>query len=306
MKESISYTFLLNIVIVFIFTCFAIIMGVLSYYKAFKANSIILNEIEKYEGYNCLAKDSINTKLQTIGYQTPFTVSCNSSDGKCEASERGYKVVSYNLDFEGKLVYPDEQMNSVYICDTNGCATNKHYRYGVYTYMYVDLPVISHLLKVTIFSKSSIMYDFRNYYVGTESVTDAEESFEFLYEKDLINDKSKNINNRLYVRELIKKDIREEDVDPNHVIGDMLLSAYAARSTNHSPYKAIQEVLKRYDYVGSNEYDYRNDAKVERLLQDRYVNAVTAGQMMEDGLNYGIYRRKCGYIFDYSKINIGG
>ena len=68
MKESISYTFLLNIVIVFVFTCFAIVMGVLSYYKAFKVNNIITNSIEKYEGFNNLSRNDINLKLNSIGY----------------------------------------------------------------------------------------------------------------------------------------------------------------------------------------------------------------------------------------------
>ena len=68
MKESISYTFVLNIVIMFIFICAAVIMGIFSYFRAYKANTIIINEIEKYEGYNCLSAQTIAQKLSTISY----------------------------------------------------------------------------------------------------------------------------------------------------------------------------------------------------------------------------------------------
>ena len=74
MKESISYTFVLNIIIIFIFICFAIIMGIFSYYRAFKANTIIINSIERNEGYNCISAQEAGQKLNNIGYSTPFNV----------------------------------------------------------------------------------------------------------------------------------------------------------------------------------------------------------------------------------------
>lgn len=216
MKESISYSFLLNIIILFIFVCVAIIMGIFSYYKAFRANTIISETIEKYEGFNCVSKEEIARKLGGLGYNTPFNVQCKSSDGNCETdsdTNGNYKVISYNLDFEGNHVY-NEDMNSTYKCEEkngiNYCTTNKHYQYGIYTYMYVELPVVSSLLKLSYFSKTNPMYEFRNFYVEQTSstsrsgetttktlTTDVESIFDNLYKKEYIDGK-------LYVKDQYK------------------------------------------------------------------------------------------------------
>ena len=196
MKESISYSFLLNIIILFIFVCAAIITGIFSYYRAFKANTIITNEIEKYEGFNCLSEESIKKKLNSVSYNVPFEVECKSSFGEpCMTdNEKNYAVVSYNLDFSS-IYYMGEEysesknkyysaMNSNYSCydvevkddetgeviekkhDNTNCVNTKKYQYGVYTYMYVDLPIISNLLKIPIYTKTKIMYEFRNIYLA--------------------------------------------------------------------------------------------------------------------------------------------
>ena len=166
MKESISYSFLLNIIILFVFVCGAIITGIFSYYRAVKANTLILNEIEKYEGYNCLTKESINKKLSSVSYNTPFTAKCRNDYGtQCVVDDSGnYAVYSYNTDSvqSGEFVYNDK-MNSKMSCDSNGkCRSTKKYQYGVVTYMYVDMPVVSNLLKISYFSKTRVMNEFRN------------------------------------------------------------------------------------------------------------------------------------------------
>ena len=223
MKESISYSFLLNIVILFIFVCFAIIMGTMSYYKAFRANSIISETIEKYEGYNCASKEEIAKKLNTISYKAPFNVSCNANDGKCQAdNENGYKVISYNLDFDdlrtnSRLLYNDI-MDSSYICDgNNGCATNKHYQYGIYTYMYIEFPVISQLMKLSFFSKTSVMYEFRNFYsadfekrtpsgkeIGTR-IVEVESTFDGLFSKEEYQGTNEELKGKEFVIDKIQK-----------------------------------------------------------------------------------------------------
>lgn len=194
MKESISYSFLLNIVIVFIFVCFAIVMGVLSYYRAFRANEAIIESIEKYEGYNCASKAEIERKLGGIGYDTPFNVTCNRKDEPCTTdANNNYAIISYNLDgpISEKYLRNDKiTRNATHQTDANGKETNaiitgiyangdemnsvagnmkgfynvatKHYQYGVYTYMYVDLPVVSGMIKIPFYSKTNVMYEFRD------------------------------------------------------------------------------------------------------------------------------------------------
>lgn len=172
MNEGISYSFLLNTVIIFIFVCVAIISGIFSYYRAFRANTIIVGEIEKYEGYNCLSEQSIVKKLRNVSYSVPFSVTCKNSFGEpcITDDEQNYAVVAYNLDFsEGEYIGSDKysSMNSKSSCTNDNpinCENTKKYQYGVYTYMYVNLPVVSSLLKIPIYTKTKTMYEYRNLY----------------------------------------------------------------------------------------------------------------------------------------------
>jgi len=175
MRESISYTFLLNIIITFVFVCFAIIMGIFSYFRAFKANNIIINEIEKYEGFNCLSEASIKQKLQGISYNVPFEASCNASDGeKCAYdNEKNYAVISYNIEHDRMDYINNEDMNSQYRCegiDNTGCEQTYNYQYGVYTYMYVDLPVVSKLIRLKVYGKTNLMTEYRTFIKNSKGV----------------------------------------------------------------------------------------------------------------------------------------
>ena len=313
MKESISYAFLLNIVIIFIFTCAAIIMGVFSYYKAFKANSIIAETIEKYEGYNCLSKEEIATKLGNIGYNTPFKVSCNNRDGKCDDSGEGYKVISYNLDFNGNLVYDNEPMNSTYICDENGCATNKHYQYGIYTYMYFELPVISNLARIPVFSKTSIMYEFRNFYISDYSYSDKEETYnnkhqvsdveallDNLYYKTEINDKIYISDAILGKRVKLSSGKETTQINALHFFSSSVLDYYFKASTSGAP--TYEELTS---YITNDPYNnYRTRAVLEHLKNENSNKLDTQlySNIIGNGTDSGLARKKCGYLFDYSKI----
>lgn len=176
MRESISYSFVLNMVILFMFVCLAIIAGIFSYYRAFRANTIVINAIEKYEGYNCLSEEESKRKLNTISYNVPFEVNCNNKGGACMTdTDKNYAVVSYNLDFTGaKYVKVQDDptttpindkyktMNSTYTCNYYYCTNTKKYQYGVYTYMYIDLPIVSQMIRIPFFSKTKILYEFRD------------------------------------------------------------------------------------------------------------------------------------------------
>lgn len=160
MKESISYSFLLNIIILFIFVCAAIITGIFSYYRAFKANNIITSEIEKYEGYNCESKKAIERRLSGVSYNVPFNVKCKSSDKNCvtDDEENGnYAVVAYNLDHKNGIYAFDDNMNS----NVSNDGYTRNYQYGIYTYMYVDLPVVSSIIRIPVFSKTRELHEFR-------------------------------------------------------------------------------------------------------------------------------------------------
>ncbi len=322
MKESISYTFLLNIIILFIFTCAAIIMGIFSYYKAFRANTIISETIEKYEGYNCLSKEEIARKLNNIGYNTPFKVNCKTSDGKCESNEElGYKVISYNLDFDtnnntmeadmsrpGKSLIYGEDMNSVYQCDSNGCATNKHYQYGIYTYMYVEMPVISSILKIPFFSKTSTMYEFRNFYVshsidGDNQITNIESVFDELYTREKID---KNI----YAKEALLNKETEDDtgeisvtkIKSSEKMASIIFSMYADLQSLPESDIASPEFMFM-EITGQGYKNYRTRAIIEKLINERKIDGRFSTGILAFGYDGARMRRDCGYKIDFSKIN---
>ena len=179
MKQGISYSFLLNIVILFVFVCGAVITGIFSYYRAFKANTIIINEIEKYEGYNCLTKDSIAKKLSSVSYNVPFNVKCKSSYGEpciTDNEENGnYAVVAYNLDDrdvnDGRYFNDDDELDYIHLMNAkiyeDDESYTKEYQFGVYTYLYTDLPIISGFIRIPFFSKTRKLYEFRNIKVFT-------------------------------------------------------------------------------------------------------------------------------------------
>lgn len=139
MKESIGSVALFNIIIIFLLVMFALLAATLSYSKAFRVNSRILTTIEKYEGYNELADQEINNILGTLGYQAG-NANCPKKNG-VKASAK----ISNNYDY------------CVYYMDID----SNHYKYGITTYITLDLPLINKV-KLPIYTETERIYRFTN------------------------------------------------------------------------------------------------------------------------------------------------
>lgn len=139
MKESISSTFLYNIIIIFIVIVFAILAATLTYYKAFKVNTRIINSIEKFEGYNDLAISEINNTLTTVGYMTKENHKCpdEKNDGILQPEDNNFRYCVY------------------YFSDGD-----RNYSYGVITYITIDIPVVNLFLQIPIYTKSNLIFKF--------------------------------------------------------------------------------------------------------------------------------------------------
>ena len=147
MKESIGLTVTINVVIIFIVVAFVFVVGIYSYAKAFKASSLIIKSLEKYEGYNNLSYDQINKDLYTLGY-----IQGNSS--KCSET----KNASIG---EGTLVTFDNQEKfqyCIYLFDNDG--DEKHYSYGVVSYLTLDFYMFNIKAKFPIYGKTTRIYRF--------------------------------------------------------------------------------------------------------------------------------------------------
>lgn len=137
MKESISYTYLLNMMLVFIFIAFGVMLTIFSYTKAFRVNSKIASAIEEAEGYNELSKVSIDSIISNLGYQPV--------NGTCKTRTIGGVSVSAVSGTQGYCLYKVED--------------GDYYYYGITTYMIFDLPLINQL-RFPIYNTTERMYRF--------------------------------------------------------------------------------------------------------------------------------------------------
>lgn len=140
MRESIASTFLYNIIIIFIVLAFVFLAATLSYSKAFKVNSRIVNSIEKFEGYNRLSATEIDLVLQSIGYRRG-PLQCKRRDGK-EAMDNITNNFQYCVYY-----YPND-------------GNEKRYSYGIVTFMYIDIPIIRDIIKIPIYTRTDRLYRF--------------------------------------------------------------------------------------------------------------------------------------------------
>lgn len=147
MKQGIGYTVDLNIIIIFIIIVFAFLSAVVVYFKSNKVNNVISNSIEKYEGYNSLAKEEIQRNLKSLGYSENKLDCGGNNDSNCKVG--GADVIN-NDGINGYCVY---------YC-TQKIGGEWYYYYKVKTRMMINIPLINSILDLPIFSNTSKMYDF--------------------------------------------------------------------------------------------------------------------------------------------------
>lgn len=138
MKQGISYTVTINIMVVFIVVTFAFLVFTLNYYKAYKVNNAISDSIEKYEGYNELAKTEINNKLTSLGYVR--------DNDKCPNSPNGYGPNLSNVN--GYCIYEQNERK------------NNKFKYAVITYLNMKIPIINQVVNIPVKTKTESIYYF--------------------------------------------------------------------------------------------------------------------------------------------------
>lgn len=140
MKESFSYTYLLNMMLIFIVISFCIIACVFSYSKAFRVNSRITNVLEESEGYNDLAKTEITILLGNLGYRSA-EINCKRKAGaKLKENTLGFCLYEFEESINGE----------------------KYLYYGVQTYMSFDFPFLSSFLRIPVYNTTGKIYLFKD------------------------------------------------------------------------------------------------------------------------------------------------
>lgn len=167
MREGIGSVFLYNMVILFIIIVFGLISATISYYKAFKVNERVLGIIEKFEGFNSLAKSDIEEYMTSIGYTS---LQVNIQSDECPKSpnnsDKGTLVVDKNSShlycvYFHKDDRSDREKDAPlgFVGGYNGDNQPIYYNYSVVSYIFVDLPIAGNF-KVPVYTKGERTFNF--------------------------------------------------------------------------------------------------------------------------------------------------
>lgn len=119
---------------------FAILLGIMSYMKGFKVNSYIANAIENNEGYNGLATKEINRVLNGLGYKID-----NNGASKCPV-KNGARAINRGQNYR--------------YCVYEYGKKNGYFKYGIVTYITVDIPVVAQTIALPVYSETDRIYEF--------------------------------------------------------------------------------------------------------------------------------------------------
>lgn len=139
MREATGNTFMFYVIIVFILLVMLILMGSISYSKAFKAKNKIIRMIEDNRGFDEEVKEQIDEYLHSSGYRlsTAFTKNCPSPK-----------------DEQSQIQDKDRYLYCVYSTDTI-----RGTYYSVVIYMRFEIPIISGLLEFPVSGDTRTIYN---------------------------------------------------------------------------------------------------------------------------------------------------
>ena len=149
MKESVGYTLSLNIMFIFITIIITFLCSALIYFKSNKASNIIMDSIERYEGYNAKAESDIIMKLSSLGY--------NETAIRCANTVESYTTASVDCPLldNGSRFASGEKGYCVYYCDEGN-----YYYYRIKTNMMINIPIINNVLNIPIITNTERLYNF--------------------------------------------------------------------------------------------------------------------------------------------------
>lgn len=153
MREAIGNTFIVNLLMVFIAVMSALLIGSISYSKAFKVKNRIIYTIEKYGGWDSggsnIVRTEIEASLRDIGYQLKLANSSFYSSGNkwCPRKNGVDPVYGY----KGQVI-------TYHYCVYEYNNEKGHY-YGVTTYMHFDIPLIGNYVEFPIYGETRSLYD---------------------------------------------------------------------------------------------------------------------------------------------------
>ena len=153
MREAIGSAFIVNLILIFIGVISALVIGSISYSKAYKVKDRIIYIIEKNDGWSDSVKAEVDKNLKSIGYKIDSGFNSN-----CERIyERRYGS-SYDA---ANLVHGANIGEGQY----DYCVYKNHYDssigdyYSVTAFMHFDIPLIGGFLEFPISGETSVIYE---------------------------------------------------------------------------------------------------------------------------------------------------
>lgn len=141
MKEALGISQLYTFVIVFVSIIMLLLIGSLSYSKAFKIKTRIIDIIETNKGFDENVEDEIDSFLKSAGY------TINTRNNKSCPIVKGDGAINTINNFD-YCIYRFETLRGPY--------------YRVTVFISYDIPVISAFLRIPISGETRIIYDFNN------------------------------------------------------------------------------------------------------------------------------------------------
>lgn len=141
MRDAIGHTFLYNIVIVFVFIIAFVLVGSLSYSKAFKAKNEIISIIERHRDYDEETINEIDAMLKDNGYRSKAVFRHDHCpEPKGTSKELLQESIGYPY-----CVYENRTERGIY--------------YSVIIYMRFEVPVLSGLLEFPVKGDTRTIYN---------------------------------------------------------------------------------------------------------------------------------------------------
>lgn len=140
MRQALGNTFVLNVVIVIVIIMMALIIGSLSYTKAFKVKNLIISTIEEHEKFDDVARSSIESSLAEMGYR----INRNGVQ-RCKVDATSDETALTNSSSYRYCVVQRKTAKGVY--------------YRVTSYMYFDFPIIGEKLEFPVYGETRMFYN---------------------------------------------------------------------------------------------------------------------------------------------------
>lgn len=140
MREAIANSYVFNIILIFVGIIIVILIGSLSYSKAFKVKTKVINIIEKHQEYNDgVVRSEIDEFLKNTGYHVTSAV----NSWTCP-NVNGVKAINTIKNYD----YCIYRFNTV-----------KGPYYRVTVFISFDIPIISSYLRIPMTGETRIFYE---------------------------------------------------------------------------------------------------------------------------------------------------